>query len=121
MANLSGALQQLREEYKREFSRLERLDEAILLIEGLSGLGSSPSVRAVPGRRTMSPAERKRIAEAQRARWAKVRGKASGTKGNGSRKRTLSPSARRRIATAQKERWAKFRAEKKKSEIGRGR
>ena len=114
MPNLNGVLQQLREEHKREFSKRARLDEAISLIEGLSGLSSSPSVRAVPGRRTRSPAARRRIAEAQRARWAKVRGTASGTKGNGSRKRTLSPAARRRIVAAQKARWARFRAERKK-------
>jgi hypothetical protein len=60
----------------------------------------------------MSSAARKRIAEAQRRRWAKVRAGASAKRPKG--KRTLSPEARNNIVAAQKARWAKFRAAKKK-------
>jgi hypothetical protein len=115
MANLNGLLHQLREEYKRGRSKLGRLDEAISLIEGLSGLGSSPSASRVPGRRAMSATARRRIAEAQRARWARVRADASGKRKPATRKRALSPAARRRIVAAQKARWAKFRADRNKA------
>jgi hypothetical protein len=104
MADLEAVLQQLREERARAQSELSRLDQAISVLGAPSGSGAKPS----RGRRTMSADARKRIAEAQRRRWAKVKGQKAkpGT-------RTLSPAARRRIAAAQKARWAKFRAAKK--------
>jgi len=55
-------------------------------------------------RGTMSAAGRARIAAAQRARWAKVKGMP--------KKRTMSASARRKIAAAQRARWAKVKAAK---------
>src|ERR1700730_4378692 len=62
--------------------------------------------------RTISTAGRKRIADAQRARWAKIKGEKvisiSSRKGG-----TMSPAARKRIAAAQKARWAKWRAQRK--------
>ena len=69
------------------------------------------------GRRKLSPEARARIAAAQRARWAKVRGgkpaakpaKAPGKRGG---RRKLSPEARERIAAAQRARWAKVRGGK---------
>lgn len=61
----------------------------------------------------MSREGRARIAAAQRARWAKVRGTSAGT--NGSRKkRTLSAAALAHIRAAQKVRWAKWRRQQKK-------
>ena len=104
MANLDAVLEQLRDERSHAQTQLDRLDRAISFLEGSGGTGSAITRRS--GRRTMSADARKRIAEAQRRRWAKA-------KGSG-RKRTLSPAARRRIVAAQKARWAKFRAEKKK-------
>lgn len=52
-------------------------------------------------RRHMSAAGRQRIAAAQRARWAKVRG-------NGP-KRNISPEGRRRISESARRRWAAAR------------
>jgi hypothetical protein len=43
------------------------------------------------------------MAAAQRARWANVKGKASG--GAGKRKRTMSPAARAKMAAAARKRW----------------
>src|ERR1039458_1206107 len=64
-------------------------------------------------KRTISAAGRKRIAAAQRARWAKIKGQKvvsiSARKG-----RTMSPAARKRIVAAQKARWAKWRKTQKK-------
>jgi hypothetical protein len=102
MQNLEVVLQQLRQERARAQSDLELLDQAISVLEGSSMLRSGGGVR------TMSTDARGRIAEAQRRRWAKVKGQTSTA-----RKRTLSPAARKKIAAAQKARWAKFRANKK--------
>ena len=103
------------------------------------------SVAAKPARRkgVMSAEGRRRIAEAQRARWAKHRaasggqsaaapaageavqgarkpsGRAAGRAASGAttrraaKKRTISPEGRKRIAEAQKRRWAAIRKKKK--------
>lgn len=74
----------------------------------------------------MSAEARSRIAEAQRARWAKSKGGDSSgstaagaeTKSSASKpgpkkgkKRTMSPEGRARIAEAARRRWAKLKAE----------
>jgi len=64
MSNLTSVLKQLKEERAR-------LDVAINAIEGLNLNGSKPS-RAT-GTRQMSPAARRRIALAQKKRWAAFR------------------------------------------------
>jgi hypothetical protein len=63
-------------------------------------------------KKKMSAAGRKAIAAAQKARWAKLKGKivAKAVK----KKRTMSAAARKRIAEFQKARWAKIKAAKKK-------
>ena len=107
MTNFDAVFQQLREERHRAQSELERLDQAITAIESL-GTTNPTGLKRGRRRRTLSPEARRRIAEAQRRRWAKVKGKVRKTG-----KRALSPAARRRIVAAQKARWAKFRAAKK--------
>ena len=64
MADLDAVLVQLKEERAK-------LDRAI---EALSGAGSKSS-KANRGKRNLSVAARKRIAAAQRARWAKWKAK----------------------------------------------
>ena len=59
----------------------------------------------------MSAAGRARVAAAQRARWAKLRGKKAVS--ITARKRTISAAARQGIAAAQKARWAKWRRPQK--------
>ena len=97
MAKLTSVLNQLEQERTRLASQLKSLNNAL---SALNGTGKR-------ARRTMSAAGRARIAAAQRARWAKVKGRkvVSIT----ARKRTMSPAARRRIAAAQKARWAKWK------------
>src|SRR5690348_16731826 len=109
MANLDGILQQLREKRDQEQSDLHRLDTAISALEGVT---EPPSSIARGRRRTLSPAAHRRIARAQKARWAGFRATGSAEKPRRIR-RSLSPAARARIVAAQKARWAKFRAEKK--------
>jgi hypothetical protein len=110
MANLDGILQQLREKLEQEQSDLHRLDAAISALEDVAEL---PSSTAQGRRRTLSPAARRRIADAQRRRWAGVRAKTAAKPTRA--RRSLSPAARRRIVAAQKARWARFRAERKKA------
>jgi hypothetical protein len=115
MSNLNSALQQLRDERKQAQAQMEKLDQAISVIEGLSGRSNTRAVSNKRAGRTLSAAARKRISEAQRARWAKRKkqaGTAAGPRAVPSRK-PLSVSARRRIAAAQKARWAKFRSQQK--------
>jgi len=59
----------------------------------------------------MSAAGRARIAAAQRARWAKLKGKVVSITAR--KKRKLSASALAHIRAAQKARWAKWRRERK--------
>ena len=66
-------------------------------------------------RRKMSAAARKRIAEAQRKRWAAMR-KGSGqptTVESAKPKRRISAAGRKRIIEATKKRWAAYRAQNK--------
>ena len=119
MANLTDALQQLREERKQAQSQVEKLDSAISVLGNLVGRNGSGRVgSSARGGRIISAAAPRRMAAAQRARWAKVRtqshtnggGKSSGTV---TAKRTLSTAARRKIAAAQRARWAKIKAGRK--------
>ena len=74
MLNLNAAARQLKMERDQTRIKLEQLDAALKALGGVGGL----SRRSVPSgtsgrRRIMSAAARKRIAAAQRARWAKWR------------------------------------------------
>ena len=103
MANLISVLNQLEEERTRLASQLKNLTNAL---SALNGTGKNGTRRG-----TMSAAGRARIAAAQRARWAKVKGRKVVSI---ERKRTMSPAARRRIAAAQRARWAKWKKAQKK-------
>jgi hypothetical protein len=63
----------------------------------------------------MSTAARAWIAAAQRARWAKVKGRKVVPITAGKKKRKLSAAAIARIRAGQKARWAKWRKSNKKS------
>ena len=100
---------QLQKERTRLQDELHRVTAALTAFGKVYVNGSKLSKKP-----TLSADGRKRIAAAQRARWAKVRA------GNGPEqkvagipnKRTMSAAARKRIAAAQKARWAKVRAKK---------
>ena len=68
--------------------------------------------RAAGRRRTMSVAGRARVAAAQRARWAKVKGR-NVVSITSRRRRKLSAAALARIRAAQRARWAKWRKQQK--------
>jgi hypothetical protein len=74
MADLKGALRDLRKERTRVSAQLTRIDEVISGLERLVGrkLGG---VGRTGVKRVLSPAARRRIAAAQKLRWAKYREK----------------------------------------------
>jgi hypothetical protein len=116
MASLTNALQQLRAERQLAQLHVEKLDQAISVIESLNGTGASRSISQPT--RVVSAASRRKMAQAQRARWVKTRKgpqPAKGATGLASAKHTMSASARKKIAAAQRARWAKVKAQQKKA------
>ena len=74
MANLAQVMQDLKTQRGRVAQELQRLDDAIGAVAKLLGSNAAPSEAKKPkARRRLSAAARKRIADAQRARWAKLR------------------------------------------------
>ena len=118
MSNLQEIQDQLQSKRKELQHELSRIDAAISALSGLgrqNGTGSATSVGHT-GRRILSIGARRRIAAAQRARWAKVRAQKKGVSivaASPKKHRVMSVDARRRIAAAQRARWAKVRAQKK--------
>lgn len=117
MANLDNALQQLRAERKRTQLQVEKFDQAISVIESLNGSGASR--KSAQPTRIVSAASRRRMAAAQKARWARLRKPPqSVTAGSASAEapqKNLSLAARRKVAAAQRARWAKVRVRQKKA------
>jgi len=70
MASITNIVKQLRKERDRVEKQLSGLNAALSAFVAVYG-GRKPTRK----RRTISAAGRKRIAAAQRARWAKVRAK----------------------------------------------
>jgi hypothetical protein len=73
MTNIAKALSRLREERREAQNQVEKLGEAIAVLEKLtrgqvSSYGGQHRVK-----RVLSAAGRRRISLAQKARWAKVR------------------------------------------------
>ena len=100
MANLAEVLKELQQERSR-------LDEAIRVIGELVTGNRAGAKRT---KRTLSTAARRRMAAAQRARWAKAKGAKAAQP-----VRTMSQAARKKIAAAQRARWAKAKAQQKKA------
>ena len=119
MGNLSGIMQQLKKERDRVERELSGLNAAIAAFVNVYSGKSKPAQGRK--RRKMSVAARRKVAAAQRARWAKVRKDsqpvvASKTTGAAPvAKHTMSPAARKKISAFQRARWAKVRAGQKKS------
>jgi len=128
MGNLANALQQLRAERREAQSHVEKLDKAIAVIESLNVTGASRITNQPTGTksapiRVISAASRRRMARAQKARWAKVKkeskpvlvGVAKTAGAAPVAKHTMSASAKRKISAFQRARWAKLRAGQKKA------
>ena len=96
-------LQMLKAERDKSARQVNALDTAIRALSGVNSTGASAR-----GRRTMSAAARARIAAAQRARWAKVKGQRKVVAI--APKRRISAACLARIRAASKARWAKWKA-----------
>lgn len=74
MTNISKALARLREDRRDAQKQVDKLAEAISVLEKLTrGQGASYSGGQVRAKRVLSAAGRRRISLAQKARWAKLR------------------------------------------------
>jgi hypothetical protein len=102
LAGLSSFVSQLRLARTQLVNELHHVDAALAVLGKMDG-GSSYT----KPRNTMSAAARKKISLAQKARWAKAKGRAP------KRMRRVSAAGGNRIADAQRARWAKVRAAKK--------
>ena len=105
MTQLDGAVRLLKAEHDRLTKQIRGISAA------LSAFGAAYRKRTTV--RKMSAAGRARIAEAQRQRWARVKGTSGQTKGLIPKKRTVSAATRKRIAAAQRARRAKVKGAKK--------
>lgn len=95
---------------------LARIDHAIAALEQIGQTAprrGRPPKAAQAGRRgprTMSAAARAKIAAAQRARWAKQKGKTAtanvAAKKTASKRTPMSPAARKKLSAMMKARWA---------------
>jgi hypothetical protein len=134
MVNLENALQQLRAERSEAQSVVEKLDKAIAVIESLNGTRTSrqthqstgiTSASASPSAptRIISAASRRKMALAQKARWARAKKESQPVLVEAAKtmtpapvaKRTMSPAARRTIAAFPRGRGAKLKAGQKKA------
>jgi len=71
MANLADALRGLVQERSRMAGQVKRLDKAISVLRKLDDSSPSGARKSVGKKRTLSAAARRKIAAAQKARWAK--------------------------------------------------
>jgi len=100
-AALQG-LEQQRTEVEKRIATVRALLGARKPEAGVAPSGGKP-------KRTRSAAARKRMAAAQRKRWAALK---AAQKESAPKKRRLSAEGRRNIIEATKKRWAAFRAKK---------
>lgn len=126
MSNFQNALHELRQRRNHAQQEVEKIDQLISGIESLNGTGS-PQAHSIQPKRIISAASRRKMALAQKARWAAIRNGAEAstaktsiakttiakTTNHASVKRTMSAASRKKIAAAVRARWAKIRAAKK--------
>lgn len=119
MSNLENALRELREKRSHAQIEIDKLDQIISGIESLNGAGASASSTTGQPKRIISAASRRKMALAQRARWAGLRKKAqpavAKSLGSAPAKRKISAAGRKKMAAASRARWAAFHAAQKKS------
>ena len=109
MANLKGLVSivsELRTERTKLVNQLRHVDAALAVLGKINGGRAYTEPR-----RSLSASARRRISLAQKARWAKQKGKP---------KHTMSASARKRIAAAKKAWWAAKRKAEKTIKAAKG-
>jgi hypothetical protein len=120
---ITAAIDGFEAQKKRIDAQIADLRQA-LTGNGARGLAASEPVHR---KRKMSAAARKRIADAQRKRWAAARREESGVEARPApearmTKRRISAAGRKAIIEATRKRWAAYRAQKaraKKASAGR--
>jgi hypothetical protein len=118
LEGLVSIVSELRVERTNLVNQLKHVDAALSVLGKVSSPGSSRGA-SLPTR-IISAATRRKMALAQKARWAAKAQKksrpmvAAKPMGLVPAKRTMTASTRRKIAAAQRARWAKFRAQQKK-------
>ena len=111
---MQSVVSQLQKERTRLEDELHRITNALVAFGNVYMHGSRPKASvATRKKRTISAAGRKRIAAAQRARWARIKGQKVSISARKGRKMSL--AARKRIVAAQKARWAKWRKAQRKA------
>ena len=119
LKGLSSIVSELRAERTNLVNELKHVEAALSVLGKVSG--GSLHAKVSPPTRVISAASRRKMAQAQKARWAKVRkesqpaAEVAKTTGSAPVKRIMSASARRKIAAAQRARWAKIRAKQKRA------
>ena len=101
---------------RRAASIRQQIDDLNKELAGLLGLNSTTT--AAPKKNgALSASGRRKIAAAQKARWAKLRGgkstRSSARRSPGRKKRTMSAAARARLSAKLKAHWAAKKAGKK--------
>jgi hypothetical protein len=124
MEALKGLSSFVSELKARRANLADELGNIDLTLASLSKLGGG-SNHSEPGitkpKRTVSATSRRKMALAQKARWAGIRKKsqpvaaAIAKTGSTPAKSKISAAGRKRIAAASRARWAAFRAAKKKA------
>jgi hypothetical protein len=120
---LSSFVSELKAKRISLVNELQHVDESLAVL-GKFGPASNHTETGRTGsadtkaKRIISAASRRKMALAQKARWASVRKQSRPTlvaksTGSAPAKRTISAAGRKRIAAAQRARWAKVRAAKK--------
>ena len=100
---------------KRATAIKEQIDKLNKELRSILG-ASAKSVTASKNQRAMSASVKKKIAAAQKARWANLRRAKSATrsvKPSAKAKKTLSPAARAKLSAKLKAYWAAKKAGKK--------
>ena len=100
------------EQLKRAASIKEQINDLNNQLRKIFGV--SAESKAIAGsNRTLSASAKKKIAAAQKARWAKIRG-AKPTVKTATKKKTMSSAAKAKLSAKLKAYWAAKRAGKKK-------
>jgi len=95
--------------------KIEAMQAQIDSIIAVDGEFPTPSAGKTPKKRRTSAAARAKIAAAQRARWARVKGTTATAKAAKKKDGRSSPAARAKMAAAAKARWKKAKAAGKKT------
>jgi hypothetical protein len=91
----------------------EKIEDMTKELASILG-ASTPAPAKAPKKGGMSAAGRARVAAAQKARWAKIKGAKPAAKAP-DKKRTMSAAAKAKLSAAAKARWAKIKTAGKKS------